>query len=56
MFSEEAASRLTRRVPKWWAARFSSAKVESQVRARKRGRRRGRGRRGSRRWTGRPSE
>ena len=57
MFSEEAASRLTRRVPKWWAARFSSAKVGSQVRARKRRGRRGMGRRARRRRrTGRPSE
>ena len=53
MFSEEAASRLTRRVPKWWAARFSSPKVASQVRARRRRRRR---RRARKRREGRPSK
>ena len=38
---------MTRRVPKWWVVRFSSLKVESQVRARgRRRRRRARRRRG----------
>ena len=39
MFSEEAASRLTRRVFKSWAVHFSSAKVGSPVRRRRRRRR-----------------